>query len=126
MPVVRRLRHRLGIILPSRDRDGRLLSAKMRRVIRAAVADWFSRAFAGSTEDRLQTRARLRGRWLSGVGVTVEEIEEVWAYCMAADFRRHKPGLIRLAEWVANESDQDAVAILVDAALELVVQKETS
>jgi hypothetical protein len=125
VPVIRRLRHRLGIILPSRDRHGHLLSAKTRRVIREVVADWFGRSFAGSTEDRMQMRARLRGRWGLGVGVTVEEVEEVWVYCTAADFRKYKPHLIRLAEDVAAEGDQEAVAILVDDGMELVVRKET-
>jgi hypothetical protein len=120
------LRHRLGIILPSRDRHGHMLSAKTRQMIREAVADWFGRAFPGSTEDRMQMRARLRGRWGSGIGVTVEEVDEAWAYCTAADFRKHKPGLVRLAERVANEGDQEAVAILVDGGMELIVQKETS
>lgn len=74
----------------------------------------------------MQIRTRLRGRWGAGVGVTVEEIEEVWAYCTAADFRKHKPGLVRLAEWVAKEGDQEAVGVLVDSGMELVVRKETS
>lgn len=126
MPIVRRLRHRLGIILPSRDRHGRLLSEKTRAAIRETVADWFGRAFPGNTEDRLQMRARLRGRWGARAGVTVEEVDEVWAYCTAADFRRHKPGLVRVAEQVAKEGDQEAVAILVDGGMELVVGKEVS
>ena len=126
MPVIRRLRHQLGIILPSLDRHGQRLSAKTRRVIREAVADWFGRAFTGGTEDRTQMRARLRGRWGTGVGVTVEEVEEVWAYCTAADIRKHKPDLVRLAERVAHDGDQEAVAILVDIGMELVVRKETS
>jgi hypothetical protein len=103
-----------------------MLSAKTRQVIREAVADWFGRAFPGSTEDRMQMRGRLRGRWGSGIGVTVEEIEEVWAYCTAADFRKHKADLVRLAERVAHEGEQEAVAILVDGGMELVVRKETS
>lgn len=125
MPVGR-LPRRLGIILPSRDRRGRRLPPKMRRVIREVVENWFGRAFPGSTEDRMQIRPRLRGRWGAGAGVTVEEVEEVWTYCTIADFRKHKPGLVRLAEWVAKEGDQDAVAILVDSGMELVVRKETS
>ena len=103
-----------------------MLSAKTRQVIREAVADWFGRAFPGSTEDRMQMRARLRGRWGSGIGVTVEEVEEVWAYCTAADVRKHRPDLVRLAERVARDGDQEAVAILVDIGMELVVRKETS
>ena len=103
-----------------------MLSAKTRQVIREAVADWFGRAFPGSTEDRMQMRARLRGRWGSGIGVTVEEVEEVWAYCTAADVRKHKPDLVRLAERVAHDGDQEAVAILVDIGMDLVVRKETS
>lgn len=126
MPVVGRLRHRLGIILPSRGRRGRRLPAETRRVIREVVADWFSRAFPGSTQDRMQIRPRLRGRWGAGAGVTIEQVEEVWTYCTAADFRKHKPGLVHLAEWVAMEGDQEAIAVLVDGGMELVVGKETS
>jgi len=124
--VAGRLPRRLGIILPSRDRRGRRLPAQARRVIREVVADWFGRAFPGSTEDRMQMRPRLRGRWGSGAGVTVEEVDEVWTYCTASDFRKHKPGLVRLAEWVAKEGDQEAIAILVDGGMALVVGKETS
>lgn len=126
MAVAGRLPRRLGIILPSRDRRGRRLPAQARRVIREVVADWFGRAFPGSTEDRMQMRPRLRGRWGSGAGVTVEEVDEVWTYCTASDFRKHKPGLVRLAEWVAKEGDQEAIAILVDGGMALVVGKETS
>lgn len=126
MPVIGRLPHRLGIILPSRDRRGRRLLAKTRRAIREGVVDWFGRAFPGSTEDRMQMRPRLRGRWGAGAGVTVEEVEEIWTYCTAATLRKHKPGLVRLAEWVAKQGDQEAVAILVDNGMELVVRKETS
>ena len=74
----------------------------------------------------MQFRPRLRGRWGPGTGVTVEEVEEVWSYCTAADFRKHKPGLVRLAEWLATTADQDAVAILVGGGIELVVKKEKS
>jgi hypothetical protein len=58
--------------------------------------------------------------------VTVEEIAEVWSYSTAADFRKHKPSLVHLAEWVATEADQEAVAILVDGGMQLVVGKEMS
>lgn len=126
LPIVGRLPHRLGIILPSRDRRGRRLPTETQRVIRGAVADWFGRAFPGRTENSMQMRPRLRGRWGSAAGVTVEEVEEVWTYCTAADFRKHKPGLVRLAERVATEAGQEAVAILVDGGMELVVGKETS
>ena len=122
MPVVDRLPHRLGLILPSRDRRGRALPARTRRLLRKAVRDWFASAFSGSTEER----SRLRGRWRAGAGVTVEEVEELWIYCTADDFRTHKPGLVHVAEWVATEGDQEAVAILVDSGMELVVRKETS
>lgn len=90
------------------------------------MQDWFDRTFPGSTEDRMQMRPRLRGRWGSGSGVTVEEVEEIWTYCNSADFRKHKPGLVQLAEWVVASADQEAIAILVDGGLELVVGKETS
>lgn len=126
MPVVGHLPRRLGIILPSRDRRGRRLPTRTREAIRQVVADWFSRAFPGSTEDRMQIRPRLRGRWGAGAGVTVEEVEEVWTYCTAAAFRKHRPGLVHLAEWVATEGGQEAIAILVDGGMELVVGKETS
>ena len=74
----------------------------------------------------MQIRPRLRGRWGSGSGVTVEEVVEVWTYCTATDFTKYKPGLVRLAEWVAREGGQEAIAILVDSGMELVVGKETS
>jgi hypothetical protein len=106
VPVVGRLPHRLGIILPSRDRQGRRLGAKMRARLRRRVADWFGEAFPGNTEDRMQIRPRLRGRWGVGPGVTVEEVEEVWSFCSAAELHEHKPGLVQLAEWVAREGDQ--------------------
>src|SRR2546426_2377716 len=124
MPIVGTLRHRLGIMLPSRDRKGRLLPAVTRRVIRAAVADWFGETFPGSTEDRMQIRPRLRGRWGSGAGVSVEEVEEVWTYCAAADFRKQKPGLVGLAEWIATEASQQPVAILVDSGVGLGVAQQ--
>ena len=126
MPVVGRLPHRVGIILPSRDRQGLLLPQRTRDGMRQVVAEWFSRAFPGSTEDHMQIRPRLRGRWGEGAGVTVEDVEEIWTYCTAADFRKHKPGLIHLAERVVREGNQEAVAILVDSGMEIVVEKETS
>jgi hypothetical protein len=126
VPIVGRLPHRLGILLPSRDRRGRRLGPRVRAGIRDRVADWFGQAFPGNTEDRMQIRPRLRGRWGVGPGVTVEEVEEVWTYCSAADFRKHKPDLVQLAEWVAVEGDQQAIAILVDSGMELVVAEETS
>jgi hypothetical protein len=126
MPIVGRLPHRLGIILPSRDRRGRRLPAATRRVIRAAVTDWFGRAFPGSTEDRMQMRPRLRGRWSSGIGVTVEEIEEILDLLHhrrfpRAETRPRAPGRVG-----RGGSQQEAVAILVDNGMELVVGKETS
>ncbi|MBI4602280.1 MAG: hypothetical protein HY721_10000 [Planctomycetes bacterium] len=126
MPIAGRLPHRLGIILPSRDRLGWRLPIAVREAIRQVVFDWFGRRFPGSTGDRLQIRPRLRGRWGTGAGVTVEEVEEIWTYCTAVDFRKHKPGLVRLAEWVATEGDQEAVGILVDSGMELVIGRRTS
>ena len=120
MPVVGRLPRRLGIILPSLARDGRPLSAVSRGEIRTRVQQWFAAAFTGSTEDRLQVRPRLRGRWGAGSGVSVEEVEEIWVFCSTTELRRHKSGLVDLAEWVWERADQDAVAILVDGGMELV------
>ena len=125
MPIVGRLPRRLGMLLPSRDRHGRALPVRTRQAVKNAVQDWFARTFPGSTEDRMQMRPRLRGRWGPGSEVTIEEIEKIWTYCSAVDFRKHKPGLVNLAEWVATRADQEAVAILVDGGLELVVGKET-
>ena len=68
----------------------------------------------------MQMRPRLRGRWSSGTGVTVEAVEEIWVYCSSSDKRRHEPGLVRLAEWLAAKAEQDAVAILIDGSMELV------
>ena len=59
------------------------------------------------------------------LGVTVEEVDEVSTLCSAVEFRKHKPELVQLAEWVAKEADQDPVAILVDGGMELAVGKET-
>lgn len=78
-----------------------------------------SRKHRGPDADAPET-ARSLG---STVGVTVEE---VWTYCSLADFRKHKSGLVHLAEWVATKADQEAVAIVVDSGMELVVGKETS
>lgn len=126
MPVVARLAHRVGIILPSRDRHGLLLTQRRREGMRQMVAEWFSRSFPGSTEDRMQIRPRLRGRWGEGAGITVEDVEEIWTYCSAADFRKHRLGLIHLAEQVVLEGNQEAVALLVGSGMEIVVGKETS
>ncbi len=103
-----------------------MLPARTKRSVKEAAQDWFDRTFPGSTQDRMQMRPRLRDRWVSGSGVTVEEVEEIWTYCSSADFRKHKPGLVQLAEWVVASADQEAIAILVDGGLELVVGKETS
>lgn len=125
MPVVSRLPRRLGIILPSLTRGGRPLSPALRGQVRKRVQEWFARAFTGSTEDRLQVRPRLRGRWGTGSGVTVEEVEEIWVFCSTTEFRKHKWGLVRLAEWVWRKADQEAVAILVDGGMELVVGRQS-
>jgi hypothetical protein len=50
----------------------------------------------------------------------VEEVEELWVFCGTTEFRRHKPSLVQLAEWVWTRADQEAVAILVDGGMELV------
>jgi hypothetical protein len=72
----------------------------------------------------MQMRPRLRGYWESGRSITVEEIEEIWAYCTAAEAKRHEPRLVRLAEWICETADQDAVAILIDAGMQIVVKGE--
>ena len=125
MPVVGRLPHRLGIILPSLRQSGQMLSPALRREIRETVQAWFAQAFTGSTEDRLQVRPRLRGRWGGGSGVALEKVEEVWICCSATEFRKHKAGLVQLAEWVWKKADQQAVAILVDGGMELVEGRES-
>ena len=124
MPIVGKLPHRLGIILPSLRHGHRPLSAALRREIRKTVQEWFAAAFTGSTEDRLQVRPRLRGRWGAGSGVSMEQVEEIWVFCGATDFRRHKAGLVHLAEWVWERADQEAVAILVDGGMELVTGRK--
>lgn len=121
MPIVGRLPHRLGILLPSMDRRGKPLSSRVRQRVQRVVQDWFAEAFPGSTSDRMQVRPRLRGRWGSGAGVTIEKVEEVWAYCSAAEFRKHRRGLVGLAEQVWGLADQEAIAILVDSGMEIVV-----
>jgi hypothetical protein len=73
----------------------------------------------------VQVRPRLRGRWGSGAGVTIEKVEEVWAYCSAAEFRKHRRGLVGLAEQVWALADQEAIAILVDSGMEIVVGEES-
>lgn len=108
------------MILPSLAPGGRPLSTASRGEVRERVQEWFATAFTGSTEDRLQVRPRLRGRWGAGRGVSVEKVEEIWVFCSAAEFRRHKAGLVHLAEWVWKRADQDAVAILVDGGMQLV------
>jgi hypothetical protein len=125
VPIVGRLPHRLGIILPSLRQGGHALSPALRREVRQRVEEWFAQAFTGSTEDRLQVRPRLRGRWGAGSGVSVEEVEEVWVYCSATEFRKHKAGLVQLAEWVWKRADQQAVAILVDGGMALVEGRES-
>jgi hypothetical protein len=110
----------LGIILPSLGQNKQALSPALRREIRKKVQEWFAQAFTGSTEDRLQVRPRLRGRWGAGSGVTVEQVEEIWVFCSVTEFHKHKPGLVHLAEWVCKKADQQAVAILVDSGMELV------
>jgi hypothetical protein len=112
--------------LPSRDRRGRPLSTRVRQRVRKVVFQWFADGFPGSTEDRIQMRPRLRGRWGSESGVTIEEVEEIWTYCGAADFHKQKPGLVELAELVVEKAEQEAIAILVDSGMEIVVGKETS
>jgi hypothetical protein len=97
----------------------------LRGEVRRRTQDWFAQAFTGSTEDRLQVRPRLRGRWGAGSGVTVEEVEEIWVFCTAAELRSHKAGVVRLAEWVWKTADQEAVAVLVDGGMELVAGRES-
>jgi hypothetical protein len=55
----------------------------------------------------------------------VEQVEEVWVYCSATEFRKHRAGLFQLAEWVWKKADQQAVAILVDGGMELVEGRES-
>ena len=107
------------------DRRGKPLSSRVRRRMRGVVDAWFARAFSGSTSDRMQIRPRLRGRWSSASGVTVEEVDEVWAFCSSAEFKKQRRDLVRLAEKVARLADQDAIAILVDSGMEIVVGGES-
>ncbi len=125
MPIVKRLPHCLGLLLPSIDRRGRPLPSRVRNRTRRVVDDWFAGAFSGSTSDRMQIRPRLHGRWSSGSGVTVEEVEEVWAFCSGAELKKHRQSLVHLAERVCALADQDAIAILVDSGMEIVVGEES-
>lgn len=125
MPIAARLPHRLGIILPSRDRSGARLGSRTRRAVRERVGAWFSAAFPGRTSDRMQMRPRLRGYWESDKSITIEEIEEIWVYCTKVEARRHEPRLVALAEWICETADQDAVAILIDAGMQIVVRGES-
>ena len=121
MPIVRRLPHRLGIMVPSRDRHGHPVPKAVRAEIERVVAEWFSKAFGGSTEERVGHRDRLIGRFEVKPGkVVVETVKEVWAQCTRREFERHRLRLARLAEWVCSHGDQAVVAITVDREMRLV------
>lgn len=121
MPIVRRLPHRLGILVPSRDRRGEPLSGVVRKLLEQGVSDWFSQTMGGSTEERVGRRDRLVGRFQVTAGrVIVETVKEVWAQCSGAEFKKHRPGLVALAEWVCSLGDQVVVAILIDGEMQLV------
>jgi hypothetical protein len=120
MPVIADLPRRLGIVIPSRDRNGTLLRVQVIHKVRKKVTQWFADAFEGSTGDRMQMRPRLRGRWGKGTGITQETVEEIWAYCSAAESRKYRPSLISLAEWVCDVADQHVVAVLIDGGMKLV------
>lgn len=46
-------------------------------------------------------------------------------YCTAGEAERREPELVQLAEWICEKADQDAVAILIDAGMHIVVRGET-
>ena len=121
MPVVKRLPHRLGIVIPSRDRRGRPLAAALRREIDKAVSGWFTTNFGGETAERIGRRDRLLGRFQVAPGqVVVEAVKELWAQCTAREFVMNRPRLVRLAEWVCQRGDQVVVAIFLDVEMQLV------
>lgn len=121
VPIVKRLPHRLGIILPSRDRRARPLSGTVQQEIDRGVSAWFARAIGGSTEERIGRRDRMIGRFQVKEGrVIVEAVKEVWAQCSHAEFRKHRSHLIALAEWVCHRGDQVVVAVLIDGEMQLV------
>ncbi|MCI0658111.1 MAG: hypothetical protein L0170_13755 [Acidobacteria bacterium] len=126
MPVVTRLPRRLGIILPSREPARPtaigIVPARNPPGSTGLVHSRVPRQHRGPLPDAPAPARPLE----LGHRLTVEEVDEVWAYCTTAAFRKHRAGLVRLAEWVAVEGDQEAVAILVDNGMELVTEKETS
>lgn len=117
MPVAKRLPHKLGMVLPSRNREGKALSAVTMSKVGARVRAWFAAELGADTEER----KRLHGRYSAARGrVIVETVSEIWSYCTGDQFRTKKAGLVRLAEWVCREARQEAIGILVDGGMELV------
>jgi len=116
LPVVKRLPHKLGIVLPSKDRDGKPLGRNLMKRIRARTLRWF-KDFGGSTEERRD----LRGTYVAAKGQVIQErVTYVWTFCTTAQFRQSRRELVDLAEAICRDARQQAVGILVDEGMELV------
>lgn len=116
MPVVKRLPHKLGIVLPSKDRDGKPLGKNLMKRIRARALRWF-KELGGSTEERRDRR----GTYVAAKGQVIQErVTYVWTFCTTAQFRQSRRELVDLAEAICRDARQQAVGILVDEGMELI------
>jgi len=93
------LPHKLGIVLPSKDRDGKPLGKNLMKRIRARALRWF-KDFGGSTEERRD----LRGTYVAAKGQVIQErVTYVWTFCTTAQFRQSRRELVDLAEAICRD-----------------------